>query len=76
MRKKAVVQSILGIDSEIVDRYYTHVSEESQRKAVEAVSSRSTPISQEKIDRVLNLLMPDGKQLDTPTAHSGRSWKS
>ena len=42
---KAVVQSILGIDSEIVDRYYTHVSEESQRKAVEAISTRSTSTS-------------------------------
>ena len=62
---KAVLLSILGTDSKIADKYYTHVSEESQRKAIEAISSRSTPASQEKIDRVLNLLMPDGKQLDT-----------
>ena len=62
---KAVVQSILGIDSEIADKYYTHVSEESQRKAVEAISSRSANSSRAKIDRVLKLLMPDGKQLDT-----------
>ena len=62
---KAVLLSILGTDSKIADKYYTHVSEESQRKAVEAISNRNTTSSREKIDRVLNLLMPDGKQLDT-----------
>ena len=62
---KAVLLSILGTDSKIADKYYTHVSEESQRKAVEAISTRSTSTSQEKIDLVLKLLMPDGKQLDT-----------
>ena len=62
---KAVLLSILGANSEIVDKYYTHVSEESQKKAIAAISSRSTPSSsQEKIDRVLKLLMPDGNQLD------------
>lgn len=62
---KATLLSILGTDSDIADKYYTHVSEESQRRAVEAISSRSTTTSQEKIDLVLKLLMPDGKQLDT-----------
>ena len=38
---KAVLLSILGTDSKIADKYYTHVSEESQRKAIEAISSRS-----------------------------------
>lgn len=62
---KAVLLSILGTDSRIADRYYTHVSEESQWKAIEAISNRSTPSSsQEKIDRVLKLLMPDGSQPD------------
>ena len=60
---KATLLSILGTNSEIADKYYTHVSEESQRKAVELISSRSTTTSQEKIDRVLKLLMPEaGKQ--------------
>ena len=62
---KAVLLSILGTDSKIADKYYTHVSVESQMKAIEAISMRSTTSSSEKIDRVLNLLMPDGKQLDT-----------
>ena len=63
---KAVLLSILGANSEIVDKYYTHVSEESPKKAIAAISSRSTPSSsQEKIDRVLKILMPeDGSQPD------------
>ena len=63
---KATLLSILGTDSDIADKYYTHVSEESQKKAIAAISSRSTPSSsQEKIDRVLKLLMPeDGSQPD------------
>ena len=60
---KAVLLSILGTNSEIADKYYTHVSEESQRKAVEVISNRSATTSQEKIDLVLKLLAPeDSKQ--------------
>ena len=58
----AVLLSLLGTDSRIADRYYTHVSEESQWKAIAAISNRNAPTSQEKIDRVLNLLMPEGKE--------------
>ena len=61
---KATLLSILGTNSEIADKYYTHVSAESQRKAVEVIGDRSTTSSQEKIDRVLNLLMPDGEEPD------------
>ena len=61
---KATLLSILGTNSEIADKYYTHVSEESQRKAVEVISSRDPTSSKEKIDRVLNLLMPEGKEPD------------
>ncbi len=54
---KAVLLSILGTDSEIADKYYTHVGDESQRKAVEAIRSRSGEKSaQAKIDEVLTLL--------------------
>ena len=54
---KAVLLSILGTDSEIADKYYTHVGDESQRKAVEAIRSRSGEKSaQAKIDEVLALL--------------------
>ncbi len=35
---KAVVLSILGTDSEIVDKYYTHIGEEAQEKAIMAIS--------------------------------------
>lgn len=34
---KAVVLSILGTNSEIVDKYYTHIGEEAQEKAIMAV---------------------------------------
>ena len=54
---KAVLLSILGTDSEIADKYYTHVGDESQRKAVEAIRSRSGEKSAlAKIDEVLTLL--------------------
>ena len=69
---KAVLLSILGTDSEIADKYYTHVGDESQRKAVEAIRSRSGEKSaQAKIDEVLNLLdsnpKPTKKLLNTIT---------
>ena len=54
---KAVLLSILGTDSEIADKYYTHVGEESQRKAIEAIRGRGGEKSaQERIDEVLTLL--------------------
>ena len=35
---KAILQSILGTDSEIADKYYTHVGNEAQEKAIAAIS--------------------------------------
>jgi len=35
---KAVVLSILGTDSDIVDKYYTHIGDEAQQKAIAAVA--------------------------------------
>ena len=69
---KAVLLSILGTDSEIADKYYTHVGDESQRKAVEAIRSRCGEKSaQAKIDEVLTLLdsnpKPTKKLLNTIT---------
>ena len=69
---KAVLLSILGTESEIADKYYTHVGDESQRKAVEAIRSRSGEKSaQAKIDEVLTLLdsnpKPTKKLLNTIT---------
>ena len=54
---KAVVLSILGTDSEIADKYYTHVGDAAQRQAIEAVSLISGRKSaQEKINAALTLL--------------------
>ncbi|MBR5584359.1 MAG: tyrosine-type recombinase/integrase, partial [Lachnospiraceae bacterium] len=51
---KAVLLSILGTDGDIADKYYTHIGEEAQREAIEAVSQTSSTISaQEKIEKVL-----------------------
>lgn len=55
---KAVLLSILGTDSDIADKYYTHVGDASQRQAIAAVSgAMMMKISpQERIDKVLALL--------------------
>ena len=54
---KAVLLSILGTNSEIADKYYTHVGESAQRQAIEAVSmSSGTKSAQEKINEALALL--------------------
>ena len=54
---QATVVSILGADSEIVTKYYTHVGDEAQKQAIAAVSgvSLSTP-AQNKIDEALALI--------------------
>ena len=53
---KAVVTSILGANSEIIDSFYTHVGEDAQRAAVEAISgsAESTPVA--KIKRALEYI--------------------
>jgi len=54
---KATLLSILGTESDITDKYYTHVGDESQRKAIEAISGCSSEKSaQTRIDEVLALL--------------------
>ena len=53
---KATLLSILGTESEIADKYYTHVSDESQWKAIEAISGRKGSSDKEKIERALRLL--------------------
>ena len=59
---KAVVQSILGDNCDILDSYYTHIGEEAQQKAIEAISGTVGVITpQEKISRTLQYLdtLPD-----------------
>lgn len=54
---KAVLLSILGTQSEIADKYYTHVGEAAQREAIDAISVLSgSKSAQDKINEVLALL--------------------
>ena len=48
---------MVGANNDIVDNYYTHVSLDSQREAIEAVSGTATvsPL-QQKIDSVLSYI--------------------
>ena len=54
---KAVVMSILGTNSESVDKYYTHIGEEAQEKAIQAISGSFASVSdRERIKKVLSLI--------------------
>ena len=54
---KAVVLSILGANSEIVDKHYTHIGEEAQEKAIQSLFGNGNTISdREKIEKVLALI--------------------
>lgn len=54
---KAVVLSILGTNSEIVDKYYTHIGDEAQEKAIQALAGTFTTVSdRERINKVLALI--------------------
>ena len=53
---KAVLLSILGTDSEIADKYYTHIGEEAQLKAIEAVTGTEVSSAQERIRQALAFL--------------------
>ena len=54
---KAVLLSILGTDSEIADKYYTHVGDAAQRQAINAISGTINQKSdRDKINEVLTLL--------------------
>ena len=56
---KAVVLSIIGTNSDIVDKHYTHIGEEAQEKAIAAISenfNNSTFTPDAKIKKVLGLI--------------------
>ncbi len=54
---KAVVLSILGTNSEIVDKHYTHIGEEAQEKAIMAISGSFNSIpDHERITKALALI--------------------
>lgn len=55
---KAVVLSIIGANSEIVDKHYTHIGEEAQEKAIMAIagSFNGGLSDREKIDKIIELI--------------------
>lgn len=54
---KAVVLSIVGANSEIVDKHYTHIGEDAQEKAIMAISGTYNMISdRERINEALALI--------------------
>jgi len=54
---KAVVLSILGTNSEIVDKHYTHIGEEAQEKAIMAISGSFTSVpDHERVSKALALI--------------------
>ena len=53
---KATLLSIIGTGSEIADKYYTHVSDESQRKAMDAISNRISISVQDRVEQALQLI--------------------
>ncbi len=61
----ATVQSILGADSEIISKYYTHVGDDAQIKAIEAISGEidSKP-AQQRIGEALELIRNHPEKLD------------
>ncbi len=53
---KAVVISILGTNSDIVDKHYTHIGKEAQEKAIQSLFGDSNTISdRERITKALAL---------------------
>lgn len=54
---KAVVLSILGTNSDIVDKHYTHIGEEAQEKAIQSLFGNNNIISaQERIEKALTII--------------------
>lgn len=54
---QATVVSILGADSEIVNKYYTHVGDEAQRQAIAAITGDiSGKSAQQRINEALKLI--------------------
>lgn len=53
---KAVVLS-LGTNSEVIDKHYTHIGDEAQEKAIQAISGHFDAVSdREKIEQILELI--------------------
>ena len=51
------MESILGASSEIVDKYFTHIGDDAQRQAIEAISDETNQNSlAERIQKVIALI--------------------
>jgi integrase len=58
---RSVIESILGDDSKIVAKYYTHVGHEAQKQAIDAVAGTVGVLSaQERIDKALEVIDSGG----------------
>jgi integrase len=54
---KAVVLSIIGANSDIVDKHYTHIGEEAQEKAIASLfGNGSTITDRERVDKALAII--------------------
>ena len=54
---KAVVLSILGTNSEIVDKHYTHIGEDAQEKAINSIFGDGNTVSdRERIEKALTII--------------------
>ena len=58
---KAVLLSILGTDSDIADKYYTHVGNQAQQEAIAAISGSNIKSPQFRVQQALKLLDGDPK---------------
>ncbi len=58
----SVVESILGDESKVVRKYYTHVGKDAQQQAIEAVAGKIGVLSpQERIDKALEIIDSEGE---------------
>jgi integrase len=54
---KAVVLSILGTNSEIVDKHYTHIGEDAQERAINSIFGDGNTVSdRERIEKALTII--------------------
>ncbi len=60
---KAVVVSILGADSKIIDKYYTHIGNEAQEQAIQAISGHGIS-TRKRLEMALEFI--DGLADKTP----------
>lgn len=51
---KAVVTSIVGANSDIVDKHYTHVGEEAQRRAIEAITGTQATSFSTQLKKIID----------------------